>query len=55
MNTTTLFLVFRIGAGPSPEEVRRMRNEKKQAKMLELKSKYLKKSTVLADVAAKQK
>jgi hypothetical protein len=45
----------RIGAGPSPEEVRRMRNEKKQAKMLELKSKYLKKSTVLADVAAKQK
>jgi hypothetical protein len=45
-------LIFRISAGPSPEELKRRRMEKKKAKMLEFKSKYLKKSMVMAEVAA---
>jgi hypothetical protein len=49
--TGTGNLTCRIGAGPSPEELKRVRLEKKKAKMLELKSKYLKKSTVMAKVA----
>ena len=45
----------RISAGPSPEELKRVRMEKKKAKMLEFKSKYLKKSTVMAEIALAQK